>query len=89
MEFFPPQLNHSTQVLFEKSACYFAAEPAAWRAYALLPHAKLITVLINPADRAYSWYQVCIGHRWFVIVMAAIDRSDVPEVNLVSVGDRK
>ncbi|CAB1333206.1 unnamed protein product [Coregonus sp. 'balchen'] len=42
---------------YEKSANYFDSEVAARRAAALLPKAKIITILINPADRAYSWYQ--------------------------------
>jgi len=44
--------------MFEKSANYFDTEVVPKRGAALLPRAKIITVLINPADRAYSWYQV-------------------------------
>lgn len=50
--------NVSTDFLFEKSANYFPSEETPRRAAALLPKAKLITLLINPSDRAYSWYQV-------------------------------
>lgn len=58
MEFFPLPSNTSSDYYFEKSANYFDSEVAAQRAASLLPKAKIITILINPADRAYSWYQV-------------------------------
>ncbi|KAJ3615314.1 hypothetical protein NHX12_018882, partial [Muraenolepis orangiensis] len=41
MEFFPDALQ----------------QEAPRRAATLLPKAKIITLLINPSDRAYSWYQ--------------------------------
>ena len=55
MQHFPSQKG---KTLFEKSANYFDAEYAPKRAHALLPEAKLVSILINPAKRAYSWYQV-------------------------------
>lgn len=58
MDFFPTPSNMTTDFLFEKSANYFPSEEAPQRAAALLPKAKIITLLINPSDRAYSWYQV-------------------------------
>lgn len=48
--------------MFEKSANYFDTEVVPKRGAALLPRAKIIAVLINPADRAYSWYQVTFLH---------------------------
>ncbi|XP_062070555.1 bifunctional heparan sulfate N-deacetylase/N-sulfotransferase 2 isoform X2 [Lepus europaeus] len=57
MDFFPVPSNASTDFLFEKSATYFDSEVVPQRGAALLPRAKIITVLTNPADRAYSWYQ--------------------------------
>lgn len=60
MDFFPVPSNASTDFLFEKSATYFDSEVVPRRGAALLPRAKIITVLTNPADRAYSWYQVCL-----------------------------
>ncbi|KAL0203952.1 hypothetical protein M9458_001970, partial [Cirrhinus mrigala] len=57
MEFFPVPSNVSTDFLFEKSANYFPSEETPKRAAALLPKAKILTLLINPSDRAYSWYQ--------------------------------
>ena len=72
MEFFPPPNAHiPNRMLFEKSANYFDSEVVPERAHALLPHAKLICILIQPAKRAYSWYQVghilqhCILYRYF------------------------
>uniref|UniRef100_A0A8C7V4D3 Bifunctional heparan sulfate N-deacetylase/N-sulfotransferase 1 n=1 Tax=Oncorhynchus mykiss TaxID=8022 RepID=A0A8C7V4D3_ONCMY len=60
MEYFPLPSNTSSDYYFEKSANYFDSEVAARRAAALLPKAKIITILINPADRAYSWYQILV-----------------------------
>ncbi|XP_017264253.1 bifunctional heparan sulfate N-deacetylase/N-sulfotransferase 4 [Kryptolebias marmoratus] len=57
MEFFPVPSNVSTDFMFEKSANYFPSEETPRRTAALLPKAKIITLLINPSDRAYSWYQ--------------------------------
>lgn len=58
MNFFPIAKNASAKYLFEKSATYFDGDIVPFRAHALLPNAKLITVLISPIKRAYSWYQV-------------------------------
>uniref|UniRef100_A0A8C9TLM7 [heparan sulfate]-glucosamine N-sulfotransferase n=1 Tax=Scleropages formosus TaxID=113540 RepID=A0A8C9TLM7_SCLFO len=63
MEFFPLPSNASTDFLFEKSAAYFDSEIAPRRVAALLPKAKILTMLINPADRAYSWYQHQKAHQ--------------------------
>uniref|UniRef100_A0A3B3Q647 Bifunctional heparan sulfate N-deacetylase/N-sulfotransferase 1 n=1 Tax=Paramormyrops kingsleyae TaxID=1676925 RepID=A0A3B3Q647_9TELE len=57
MEHFPLPSNTSSDFYFEKSANYFDSEVTSRRAAALLPKAKIITILISPADRAYSWYQ--------------------------------
>lgn len=62
MDFFPFPSNVSTDFMFEKSANYFDTEAAPKRAAALLPRAKVLAVLINPSDRAYSWYQVRPSH---------------------------
>lgn len=61
MEFFPIPSNTTSDFYFEKSANYFDSEVAPRRAAALLSKAKIITILINPADRAYSWYQVSLS----------------------------
>ncbi|XP_032080375.1 bifunctional heparan sulfate N-deacetylase/N-sulfotransferase 4 [Thamnophis elegans] len=57
MNFFPTPLNITADILFEKSASYFHSEDAPKRAASLIPKAKIITILIDPSDRAYSWYQ--------------------------------
>ncbi|KAG1678537.1 Bifunctional heparan sulfate N-deacetylase/N-sulfotransferase 1 [Nymphon striatum] len=62
MNFFPIPDNTTGQYLFEKSATYFDAERAPLRAHTLLPDAKLVTILIDPAKRAYSWYQHMRAH---------------------------
>uniref|UniRef100_A0A4W3HZT3 Bifunctional heparan sulfate N-deacetylase/N-sulfotransferase 1 n=1 Tax=Callorhinchus milii TaxID=7868 RepID=A0A4W3HZT3_CALMI len=60
MEFFPVPSNTSSDFFFEKSANYFDSEVSPKRVASLLPKAKIISILINPADRAYSWYQILI-----------------------------
>ncbi|KAM8968491.1 bifunctional heparan sulfate N-deacetylase/N-sulfotransferase 4 isoform X2 [Sarcophilus harrisii] len=57
MDFFPIPSNITNDFLFEKSANYFHSEEAPRRAASLVPKAKIITILIDPSDRAYSWYQ--------------------------------
>lgn len=57
MGFFPATKNESARYFFEKSATYFDGDLVPRRAHALLPKAKLITILLSPARRAYSWYQ--------------------------------
>nr|KAF6401849.1 N-deacetylase and N-sulfotransferase 4 [Rousettus aegyptiacus] len=57
MGFFPTPPNASADFLFEKSSSYFHSEDAPKRAASLVPKAKIITILIDPSDRAYSWYQ--------------------------------
>ena len=58
MEFFPQPTNASGTYLFEKSATYFEHENVPQRVFSLIPKAKIICILIDPAKRAYSWYQV-------------------------------
>ncbi|KAF7468179.1 Hypothetical predicted protein [Marmota monax] len=60
MDFFPTPSNITSDFLFEKSANYFHSEDAPKRAASLVPKAKIITILIDPSDRAYSWYQLLI-----------------------------
>ncbi|XP_062992434.1 bifunctional heparan sulfate N-deacetylase/N-sulfotransferase 4 [Elgaria multicarinata webbii] len=63
MDFFPTPYNITTDILFEKSANYFHSEDAPKRAVSLIPKAKIITILIDPSDRAYSWYQHQRSHQ--------------------------
>lgn len=59
MDFFPQPIENSSHVyLFEKSANYFDADLVPMRAHSLVPDAKIVTILISPVKRAYSWYQV-------------------------------
>lgn len=58
MEFFPVPGNATSDFLFEKSANYFDGELVPYRVHSLLPKIKIICILIDPAKRAYSWYQV-------------------------------
>ncbi|XP_058838598.1 bifunctional heparan sulfate N-deacetylase/N-sulfotransferase [Topomyia yanbarensis] len=77
--FFPVQPNGTGgRYMFEKSATYFDGELVPKRSHALLPHAKLVTILISPAKRAYSWYQhikahgdpVANNYTFFQVIMA-------------------
>ncbi|KAF6212232.1 hypothetical protein GE061_012753 [Apolygus lucorum] len=84
MDFFPASKNTTSQY-FEKSATYFDGEMVPKRAHALLPQAKLVTILISPAKRAYSWYQHMRSHQdpvalnyTFYDVITAIDSSPKP-----------
>lgn len=64
MNFYPPpSIENSTTTklyLFEKSATYFDGDLVPMRVHSLLPDAKIVTILISPVRRAYSWYQVRI-----------------------------
>uniref|UniRef100_A0A2Y9D1L4 [heparan sulfate]-glucosamine N-sulfotransferase n=2 Tax=Cellia TaxID=44534 RepID=A0A2Y9D1L4_9DIPT len=63
LNFFPLQPNDTDdKFMFEKSATYFDGELVPRRAHALLPKAQLVTILISPAKRAYSWYQHIKAH---------------------------
>lgn len=50
------------RVRFEKSATYFESPKASARIYALVPQARLIVLLRDPVERAYSWYQHSLAH---------------------------
>uniref|UniRef100_A0A915KIZ4 U1 small nuclear ribonucleoprotein C n=1 Tax=Romanomermis culicivorax TaxID=13658 RepID=A0A915KIZ4_ROMCU len=55
-----PSVNKSTIYLFEKSSTYFDSESSPKRLKAFTPGAKIIVTIVNPIDRAYSWYQIVI-----------------------------
>lgn len=63
MNFFPVPKNSTSSYLFEKSATYFDGELVPMRAHSLLPNAKLVTILISPIKRAYSWYHHVRAHK--------------------------
>ncbi|XP_041032540.1 bifunctional heparan sulfate N-deacetylase/N-sulfotransferase 2 [Carcharodon carcharias] len=81
MEFFPIPSNASTDFMFEKSANYFESEVVPKRVAALLPRVKIITILINPAERAYSWYQhqrahhdsAALNYTFYQVITAGLD----------------
>ena len=58
----PPTTKDSDSYFFEKSSTYFDGELVPMRVHSLLPHAKLIVILISPLKRAYSWYQHMRAH---------------------------
>lgn len=58
----PPLYYENPPYFFEKSSTYFDSDHAPMRLHSLLPHAKLIIILINPINRAYSWYQHMRAH---------------------------
>lgn len=61
MDQFPSRADKVVR-MFEKSANYFDNERVPERVNALLPNVKLIAILINPIQRAYSWYQHARSH---------------------------
>jgi len=54
--------SNSTKKKFEKSATYFTDLKSPKRLKTFLPRAKVIAVLLEPAERAYSWYQHQVAH---------------------------
>ncbi|VDO99834.1 unnamed protein product [Soboliphyme baturini] len=54
---FFPEHEAKEEIVFDKSATYFDCEAAPRRVQALIPDAKIISILISPIKRAYSWYQ--------------------------------
>lgn len=62
MQRVPPEAKEGPPYFFEKSSTYFDGEMVPMRAHALLPHAKLIVILLSPLKRAYSWYQHMRAH---------------------------
>ncbi|PAA91429.1 hypothetical protein BOX15_Mlig029830g3, partial [Macrostomum lignano] len=49
-------------IYFEKSANYFDQARVPGRVKALLPSARIVAILMDPAQRAYSWYQHQLAH---------------------------
>ena len=54
--------SNSTKKKFEKSATYFTDLQTPKRLKSFLPRAKVIALLLEPAERAYSWYQHQVAH---------------------------
>ncbi|XP_059162378.1 bifunctional heparan sulfate N-deacetylase/N-sulfotransferase 3-like [Physella acuta] len=73
-----PEPNDPRIWLFEKSANYFDSALTPKRVYALLPDAKIIVLVSDPAKRAYSWYYhlrshsdpVAMNYTFFEVVSA-------------------
>lgn len=59
--YFSP-INSESTILGEKSTSYYENEEVAKRISALIPQAKLIFVLRNPIDRAFSNYKFSLQH---------------------------
>lgn len=60
MDQFRSKINNL--VIFEKSATYFDNTDAPRTSAALLPKAHIVVILLDPATRAYSWYQHMRAH---------------------------
>lgn len=54
--------SHGKRIIFEKSANYFDNANAPRLMHSLLSDIHLIVILLDPVDRAYSWYQA--GFIW-------------------------
>ncbi|VDO05816.1 unnamed protein product [Haemonchus placei] len=57
-------------VVFDKSATYFDNPAAAKQAFTLVPNAKIVVILYDPARRAYSWYQHMLAHNDTTVIAA-------------------
>ena len=51
-----PIMARSNQINFEKSASYYDKYKVPARIISLLPRAKIVMILRDPINRAYSWY---------------------------------
>uniref|UniRef100_A0A8R1DPB1 [heparan sulfate]-glucosamine N-sulfotransferase n=1 Tax=Caenorhabditis japonica TaxID=281687 RepID=A0A8R1DPB1_CAEJA len=53
----------NASIIFEKSATYFDNPVAPKQASSLIPNTKLVVILQNPTQRAYSWFQHLLAHK--------------------------
>ncbi|OTF72476.1 bifunctional heparan sulfate N-deacetylase/N-sulfotransferase-like protein [Euroglyphus maynei] len=88
----PPIYAEESMHYFEKSSTYFDGEQVPMRVHSLLPHARIVIILINPTLRAYSWYQHMRVHNLSV----ALDFSfyevvslNIPDKHLIDKGTMK
>ncbi|KAI6217033.1 [Heparan sulfate]-glucosamine N-sulfotransferase [Aphelenchoides fujianensis] len=56
------ETSDSSAVVFEKTANYFDNPHAAKAIAQFAPDAKIVVILIDPVDRAYSWFQHAKAH---------------------------
>lgn len=54
--------DEDARVYIDKSATYFDDPHVPRRASLLLPDARLVIMLVDPSERAYSWYQHMRAH---------------------------
>lgn len=50
-------------VVLEKTANYFDNDAAPASVASLVPDAKLLVILMDPVDRAFSWFQVVFNFK--------------------------
>lgn len=62
-KFFIEKLKHQNFATGEATAHYMTHPLAAKRAYKVIPNVKIIVMLRNPVDRAYSHYQMEKDHK--------------------------
>ena len=64
-QFFPKKVSSNPKdIILEKSSVYFFGDQAPLRLRNLNPEARLIAILKNPIDRAYSFYHHVRHHKW-------------------------
>lgn len=71
VEWYRQLFNASSEkaiTIFEKSANYFDNPKAPEAIHYLIPNAKIVILLIDPIERAFSWYQVSYFHHYFVTI---------------------
>ncbi|GMT24256.1 hypothetical protein PFISCL1PPCAC_15553 [Pristionchus fissidentatus] len=63
----------NASVVMEKSATYFDSVVAAERAATLIPHARIIVILHDPIQRAYSWYNHLVARNETIVAGLSMD----------------
>lgn len=59
LEWYCQLFNYSKKsIVFEKTANYFDNPKAPEAIHHLIPNAKIVIILMDPIERAFSWYQV-------------------------------
>lgn len=73
LDWYASKFSHATEadlIIAEKTANYFDDVNAPKTVHSLLPNAKIIIILLDPVDRAYSWYQVGGGFSTYAFVLS-------------------
>jgi hypothetical protein len=73
MNLFEKTTADNQTIFFEKSANYFNDPNAPERIRTFFKNIKLLTILSDPIQRAYSWYQVRLIYPTFFFIKWVYD----------------